>query len=800
MRKNLVSMMLITLLLLPLIPTVQAEGEEDWTLEAREITAVVNANETVTISWRNINTDNASLIEDLQEANYSVYRSDEPLTSTNYLQAQLVESEIRACENTDTWSICKSKQHSINWMIPAGENSHYYYGIITTLENGSVTNNLSIGNSTLSEPVFEVGSKITSPYSLKAAYDVQNATTTLSWIDITEVDSSITNQYTTSIWSHVEAANHSSWDALSKSPVASGINAGVSTYEVVHSISVDRNIFYSVLHIRTDGTPNDVRFLSGNTLAANISEDNIGSSITGILQASSNETTQITSLNWTGAVVEDENHTLRVWRAPAPITDTTADGVEQLAQLSGNATHYNHTISTGTKGSFYYLVDAVDEMGNAQSDLSSAPAATVTEKRISVNENIVTDLSVISNQGITTLTWTDLSDHPEATYHIWRSTTSVIDTTMLANMSELATVDAGIESFTYNGTDGQSQDAWYAITVSASFGTHNLSVHQDEIIPTKNAWMNVITEDRVAPTAPALLTAQYQAENATTRVTWSGADGETGTTWHIYQSLYTDATALDDESRWSKVGQLPNSGANTSHVIYIGALQGTDTETSVVYAIRGIDSSGNEITFSGQTISNTVVEDQRGPEIHVTLTDSTGSHAGSRWFSGTEVAEITGLSEGSYTIAFSANENLSSLTYIIDEDTVVNTVQITTNTGQFVFSLTNTSSQVALVFTATDMSGNDVEFSMSLCSTCLEKGDVNNANDGSANTANDNISATENEDSDMTMVYALAVICGILLVALLVVSRRNNGESDTLPSGMPTKAEDSWISGYINRK
>ena len=164
------------------------------------------------------------------------------------------------------------------------------------------------------------------------------------------------------------------------------------------------------------------------------------------------------------------------------------------------------------------------------------------------------------------------------------------------------------------------------------------------------------------------------------------------------------------------------------------------------------------------------------------------------------MAEITGLSEGSYTIAFSANENLSSLTYIIDEDTVVNTVQITTNTGQFVFSLTNTSSQVALVFTATDMSGNDVEFSMSLCSTCLEKGDVNNANDGSANAANDNISATENEDSDMTMVYALAVICGILLVALLVVSRRNNGESDTLPSGMPTKAEDSWISGYINRK
>jgi len=118
MRKNLVSMMLITLLLLPLIPTVQAEDEDDWTLEARAIAAVANANETVTISWRNIETVDASLIEDLQEANYSVYRSDEPVSSSNYLQAQLVEDEIRACEDTDTWSSCKSKPHSINWMIP----------------------------------------------------------------------------------------------------------------------------------------------------------------------------------------------------------------------------------------------------------------------------------------------------------------------------------------------------------------------------------------------------------------------------------------------------------------------------------------------------------------------------------------------------------------------------------------------------------------------------------------------------------------------------------------------------------
>ncbi len=800
MRKNLISMMLITLLLLPLIPTVQAEDEDDWNLEARAIAAVANDNETVTISWRNIETVDASLIEDLQEANYSVYRSDEPVSSSNYLQAQLVEDEIRACEDTDLWSSCKSKPHSINWMIPAGENGYYYYGIITTLGNGSISDNLSIGNSTMGEPVLEVGSIITSPYGLQATYDAESATTTLSWTDITIVNPSVSNQYSTSIWNHAEPTNRSNWASLSKSIVATGITAGTSSYDVIHSTPVDREIRYSVLHIRTDGTQSDVRFLSGNTLSENISEDNIGSSITGSLQATFDEMAKITALNWSGSVVEDENHTLMVWRAPAPIDDISSDGVEEIALLSGSDTHYNHTVTTGTKGIFHYLVSAVDEFGNAQSDLNSAPATSVDEQRISIDENIVTDLAVTYAQGVTTLTWSDLSNHPEAVYHIWRSTTSVIDTTMLANMSELAIIDAGVESFAHNATVGQSEDAWYAITVSASFGTHNLSFHQDEITPIKNAWMNVISEDLAAPNAPALLNAQYQAGNTTTRVTWNGVDAETGAIWHIYQSLYTDAAALDDESRWSKVGELSNSGASTNHVFYIAAMQGVSTETSVVYAIGGVDFSGNEIAIEGRTISNVVIEDQRDPEIHMTLTDSTGSHAGSRWFSGAEVAEITGLAEGAYTITFSADENLSSLSYIVAEDTVVNSVNITSNTGSFIFSLTNTSSQVALAFTITDLSGNDVEFSISLCSTCLVKGNANTANDGSDKIGDDQISTSEDKENYSAMVYVLAAICVIILATLLIVAKRNNSEDEPLPRGMPTKAEDAWVSGYINRK
>ena len=46
--------------------SVQGTSENDTSLEAREIQAVYNENETTTITWRNIDTDMYSLIDELK--------------------------------------------------------------------------------------------------------------------------------------------------------------------------------------------------------------------------------------------------------------------------------------------------------------------------------------------------------------------------------------------------------------------------------------------------------------------------------------------------------------------------------------------------------------------------------------------------------------------------------------------------------------------------------------------------------------------------------------------------------------
>ena len=101
-----------SILLLALFPlSVQGTSENDTSLEARDIDAVYNENETTTISWRNIDTDMYSLIDELKSSNYSVLRFDEPITISNYQNAEVVATGIPACALDDSGDDCKGKTH-----------------------------------------------------------------------------------------------------------------------------------------------------------------------------------------------------------------------------------------------------------------------------------------------------------------------------------------------------------------------------------------------------------------------------------------------------------------------------------------------------------------------------------------------------------------------------------------------------------------------------------------------------------------------------------------------------------------
>ena len=152
------------------------------------LTAVFDLdNETTTLSWENIDTNDFMILDDLKLTNYSLYRSDEPLNSSNYMNAQLIQDNIQACLALDTLSECKERTHTVTHAVPPSTNGSFYYGVVSTLQNGTIISNFTEGNAALAQPIHEFGSSIASPYALQAFYDVSNATTTLTWLSLIHI-------------------------------------------------------------------------------------------------------------------------------------------------------------------------------------------------------------------------------------------------------------------------------------------------------------------------------------------------------------------------------------------------------------------------------------------------------------------------------------------------------------------------------------------------------------------------------------------------------------------------------------
>ena len=448
MSKQIISTFLVLLLMVPLLQSVAADEGQGPDLEAKNLTATFDGeNETTTLSWGNIDTNDFLILDELKTTTYALYRSDEPLNSSNYNNAELLEEGIQACMATDTYAECKERTHSVTKAIPPSTNGSFYYGIVSTLQNGSIISNFTEGDAALSQPIHEFGSPITSPYALQGSYDTTNSTTTLTWIDIGTVDATVSELHTSTIWSHAEAATSANWDALMKTEIVANLSSDVTEYHIVHQQPVSQTSFYTVLH-SFDGE-SDVRLLSGNTMTQGIVEDNTGSTIDGSLTISFDSTTSITSLDWNGSSIEDANHTLHIWRSPADIVDITSERVVEIAQLPATTTEYNYSVETSYSGQTFYLVTLSDQFGNHQSNLEIAPNGVVFEYTLLPEENIIDDISATFEDGMTQITWTDLAGHPEAQYQVWRSSVGRINTTALSGSTVelLAVVDSGQEHY-----------------------------------------------------------------------------------------------------------------------------------------------------------------------------------------------------------------------------------------------------------------------------------------------------------------------------------------------------------------
>ena len=788
MSKQTVSIFLVLLLLVPLINTASADGTEGPALEAKNFSAVVDSdNETTTLSWGNVDTNDFVVLNDLKFTNYSLYRSDEPLNTSNFLESQLIAEQIQACLPADSLAECKERLHTVTNSIPPSTNGSFYYGVVSN-HNGTIISNFTAGHAALSQPILEYGSPIASPYALQGSYDVENSTTTLAWIDISTVDSSKTDTHTTSLWSHTSAANPTNWDSLVKTEIASNLSSDVSQFEIVHSQPVSQTMFYTVLHAFAGES--DSRLLSGNTLAQGILEDNTGSSITGTLIASFDSTTSITSLNWDGSTIEDVNHTLHIWRSPSMIVDLSSDEVTELAQLQANTTEYNYSVESSYSGVSYYLITLSDQLGNQQSNLATAPNAAIFEYTLIPEENIIDDIDATFSEGITQITWTDITGHPEATYQVWKSTVSRINTTSLSgiNVELLAVVESGQEHFNNTIAAGTSGNAWYAVTVIASFGTQNVTYAQTNITMSYNSMMLPIVEDTTSPEAPLALDAEYFA-NGTTQLRWAGRADETGTEWMLYRNLNSD---LSDESLWVSVGQMMNEGVSV-HMLYVDTVAQEGELVTPVYAIGGIDAFGNSIEFANWKLSSSVEEDRQTPQAQLKLFDSSQSLETSRWFTGGEDATFSNLESDNYSIQFTLSDDVVSVTYVLSSETQLQVLDLSQSTPHIDVAILESVENISFSFTVTDDAGNIMTFDTMFCTTCLIEPQVIIEPSDTDDDDDDSKKGKGSDSNQMILISACALLS--LLVVLLLVRT----SPKKAPKGLPSTEEDAWFGKYMTQ-
>lgn len=788
MSKQTISIFLILLLLLPVLNTVHASEGDGPALEAKNFSAVVDSeNETTTLTWGNLDTNDFEILNDLKFTNYSLYRSDEPLNSSNYLEAQLIAEEIQACLAADSLAECKGRTHTVTNSIPPSTNGSFYYGVVST-HNGTIISNFTAGDATLSQPIQEYGSPIASPYALQGFYDVINSTTTLTWIDISTVDSSISDAHTTSIWSHTTAATPTNWDSLTKIEIAVNLSSDMTQYEIVHQQPVSQTVFYTVLHTFADGS--DSRLLSGNTLTEAILEDNTGSTITGTLLASFNSVTSITSLDWNGSTIEDANHTLHIWRSPSIIVDLSSDEVTELAQLQANSTQYNYTVESSYSGITYYLITLSDQLGNQQSNLANAPNAAIFEYTLIPEENIIDDISAIFSDGMTQVTWTDITGHPEATYQVWKSTVSRINTTSLSssNVELLAVVESGQEHYNNSIASGTSGNAWYAVTVIASFGTQNVTYAQTNITMSYNSMMLPIVEDTTSPDAPSALDTEYFA-NGTTQLRWAGSSDEVGTEWMLYRNLNSDLT---NEALWVLVGQMMNEGSS-AHMIYVDTVANQGELVSPVYAIGGIDAFGNSIDFTDWTLSSSVKEDRQSPQAQLKLYDSSESLETSRWFTGGEDSTFSNLEPDNYSIQFDLSEDVVSVTYVRSSVTQLQVLDLSQANPHIDLSISDSVENITYTFTVTDQAGNIITFDAMFCTTCLIEPQVIVEPSDTTDDEEDKKKGKSSDSNEVLLISACAILGGLVL---LLLSR--GSLSKKAPKGLPSSEEDEWFGKYMS--
>ena len=485
MRTQALVLVLVLILAFPLQSV--ASEESDETLQAREAWAEFFPDtESTTIQWRNIETTDGLLLDQLKMATYEVHRSENGRFFTNALTPETIIAEnIPACYMNDLNEVCSGKVHSLVYEPAPGTSSDVAYAIVTVLRDGTRTEFVDEGMSQIPAGHREIVPFSVAPELFAAEYDVANQSTVFTWRPACSG-----NNFYHSLYEHSVPATKSTWDGMDKTLVTNFIPATASQYTLDWTNqSVDREIYYTLTcfypaYCDDNGcysAREDTRLHSANSLASAIIEDNQAPRYGGSLLAQFNSAEAQTVLQWS-EVTQPDIAKIRIYHAMNPIVSFEQTGVQLLAELDATSVEFIHQMSDDWMLTSHYAIGLVDARGNVQIDEFdvSGKVGPILERNMPIS---ISELHIEQDDSALHFEWDLDTRFISGDAILWTSTSSNPD--MTPAWEELTRLNP--QMLEHHMAFDELDEAWYALTLEGTWGASPGSHLDDRILLGQNA-------------------------------------------------------------------------------------------------------------------------------------------------------------------------------------------------------------------------------------------------------------------------------------------------------------------------
>ena len=480
----------VSFLLVVTLPVGTASEQTDSTLEARDINVQYLPDMEISyITWRNIQSTDGQLLDELKMATYEVHRSETMFQPGFQRELTMIASDIPACYATDLNEECSGKAHVLQYDPPPGSfNQRFiHYAILTILRDGTVTDAVNLGVSQTPPGHVEDTAQIQSPQDLTAEYEISNQSTHFSWRPACSG-----SNYNYTLYQHDEPATKSTWNGMQKTIVTNTIPPTASEYSLDWSSeSVEQSVYYTLTCLYPPycideicyPASEDTRLYSGNSLLAPVVEDNQVPIYSGTLLAEHDLDDSNTVLQWSKVTQKDVS-SIRIYHSTNPIASVTQENVAILAELPTDSVEFIHQLPSDWMAASYYALGLVDNSGNAQTDNFevSGTVGPILERMLPIS---ITSMNVeVQNSTTLFISW-DI--HPlfmSGDAVLWKSALTTPD--LSVEWTEVLRLNPAEGEFHYSVD--QAEPSWYALTLEGAWGSSSNTHIDDRIEANTNAF------------------------------------------------------------------------------------------------------------------------------------------------------------------------------------------------------------------------------------------------------------------------------------------------------------------------